>query len=265
MTKKRIDRVSVFAECDAVVKDLPNERITSRLIGTRMGVSNTAVYKLVKQWREEAKKAQEELISQTQMSSKFVGALLTEVDARVTEMRQLDEQESTQMSQEMDEMAEQVGTLEAEIISLREQLDGRTIELATANEKLETQNKDLNDKLEAKGVELQGMTKDYAKAQVKAEAYDDLSKELADLKAKAEDLVGQNATLQAKQEATAMTISNLEASNADNIAQRNNAQEALALVNARLTDAQNALQTKTLECATLEATIGNKADSTEAK
>lgn len=187
MTKKRIDRVSVFSECDAVVKDLPNERITSRLIGTRMGVSNTAVYKLVKQWREEAKKAQEELISQTQMSSKFVGALLAEVDARVTEMRQLDEQASTKMSQEMDEMAEQVGTLEAEILSLREQLDGRTIDLATTNEKLE--------------------------------------------------------------QATAMTIANLEASNADNIIQRNNAQEALAKVNTRLTDVQNALQSKTLECA----------------
>ncbi|WP_394139279.1 hypothetical protein [Vibrio chagasii] len=39
MTKKRIDHVSVFAGCNAVVKDLPNEKITSRLIGTRMGVS----------------------------------------------------------------------------------------------------------------------------------------------------------------------------------------------------------------------------------
>ncbi|MFV8460417.1 hypothetical protein ACNO7T_04635 [Vibrio campbellii] len=58
MTKKRIDRVSVFAKCDAVVKDPPRESITSRLIGARMGVSQTAVYKLVKLWREEEKQKQ---------------------------------------------------------------------------------------------------------------------------------------------------------------------------------------------------------------
>ncbi|MEZ9527470.1 hypothetical protein AB4148_00710 [Vibrio sp. 10N.286.51.F4] len=301
MPKTRIDRVSVFAECDTVAKDLPNEKITSRLIGSRMGVSQTAVYKLVGLWREEEKTKQEDLVSKTQMSSKFVTALLSEVDARVTEMRQLDEKERLQMSQEMDEMAEQVGTMESDIQSLREQLEEKTKALATANErleqataslttaqndhaeqteqlqldhksaieslktsheetieKLETQNKELSDKLDAKGVELQGMTKDFAKAQVKAEAYDGLSKELTDLKTKAENLVGQNATLKAKEEATAMTIANLEASNADNITQRNNAQEALAQVNTRLTDVQNALQTKTLECVSLETTLKGK-------
>ncbi len=301
MTKRRIDRVSVFAECDAVVKDLPNEKITSRLIGTRMGVSQTAVYKLVKLWRDEEKKKEEELISQTQMSPKFVTALLTEVDTRVTAMRELDEKERLQMSQEMDEMAEQVGALEAEITSLREELKGKTIELATTNEKLEqattslttaqndhseqteqlkldhksaveaqkaihegaiekleTRNRELSGKLDTKGIELQDMTKDFAKAEIKAEAYDGLSKELADLKARAEDLVGQNATLKAKEGATAMTIANLEASNADNIAQRNTAQQALAQANTRLTDVQNTLQIKTLECATLEATLKGK-------
>lgn len=37
MTKKYIDCVSIFAECDAVVEDLPRESIASRLISTHLG------------------------------------------------------------------------------------------------------------------------------------------------------------------------------------------------------------------------------------
>lgn len=37
MTKKYIDCVSIFAECDALVEDLPRESITSRLISTYIG------------------------------------------------------------------------------------------------------------------------------------------------------------------------------------------------------------------------------------
>ncbi|MFL7015455.1 hypothetical protein AB6D16_009165 [Vibrio cyclitrophicus] len=301
MSKKRVDRISVFAECDAVVKDLPNEKITSRLIGTRMGVSQTSVYKLVKQWRDEEKQKAEELISKTQMSTKFVGALMSEVDTRVTEMRQLDEQERLQMSQEMDEMAEQVGSLEAEIQSLREQLEVRTVSLATTEQKLEQvtndlatakdshadqivqleakhqsatealseqhenaitkaekQAEELDSKLEAKTSELQAMTRDFAKAELKAESFDTVTAELTDLKNQLSELIAESANLKAQRDATAKTIENLEASNADNIEQRNRAQEDLAKLNTRLTETQTELQAQSLENVALKSALNDK-------
>ncbi|MEZ9466409.1 hypothetical protein [Vibrio breoganii] len=301
MSKKRVDRLSVFAECDAVVKDLPNEKITSRLIGTRMGVTQTAVYKLVKQWHEEEKQKAEELISKTQMSTKFVGALMAEVDTRVAEMRQLDEKERLHLSQEMDEMAEQVGSLEGEIQNLREQLESRTVALATTEQKLEQfindlatakdshteqitqleakhqsasealteqhisamtkaekQAEELDSKLEAKTSELQVMTRDFAKAELKAESFDTVTAELTDLKTQLSELVTESANLKAQRDATAKTIENLESSNADNIEQRNRAQEELAKLSTRLTETQSELQTQSIENVALQSALQDK-------
>ncbi|MFA0440184.1 hypothetical protein AB4560_09690 [Vibrio sp. 10N.222.51.C12] len=301
MTEKQIDRTSVFATCDAMVKDQPNAKITNRLVASQMGVSPTAVYKFVKQWREDMKNKQEELITQTKMSSKFVTALLAEVNERVTEMRQLDESERIQVSLEMDDMAEQVASLEVSLRDLRKQLETRTVALATTEEKLEQANnalasaesfhteqiaqleseqaastkdlvedhgkaltkleeqiESLTEKLETKTSELQVMTKDFAKAQVKAEEYDTLVEVHAHTTEKLEVLINQNATLKAQQEATAMNIANLEASNADNIEQRNRAQEELKEVATNLRKTLEELQTKTLEFVTLEAGLQEK-------
>ncbi|MGF1759879.1 DNA-binding protein [Photobacterium sagamiensis] len=125
----------VFAACDEMLREgNPVNRITGRKVASRDEVtwSHTTVTPHVNRWHEQRTEKEREAIKQTQMSPNFVKALHKEVEERVVALREVDAEQMQMLQTELQDMIDANGKLESELKEIKQKLEDKTEEASQA-------------------------------------------------------------------------------------------------------------------------------------
>ncbi|MEZ9949959.1 hypothetical protein BCV02_01205 [Vibrio breoganii] len=134
--KKKI----IWAACDDMLREGKERReITGRKVASRAEVewSHTTVMPYVTSWHDEQTKEEQKMLAQTSMSIHFVKALKSEVEERVTALRQIDAQQNEVMAVQLSDMVTENQALETQLSTLKAELEQKTTQLGSATSKLE--------------------------------------------------------------------------------------------------------------------------------
>ncbi|AWG77739.1 hypothetical protein [Vibrio parahaemolyticus] len=196
----------IWAVCDEMLREgKERKEITGRKVAERKDVkwSHTTVTPYVTSWHDDRTKAEQDMLAKTQMSPHFVKALKSEVEDRVTKLREIDANQYAVMHEQLGDMVAENGLLEVEVEKLKAELEDKSSKLVAVNTELEQAKKaqealseELKEKTAQYEAKLEKANTDHSAALSEANAQhaqaveklntrlDDKSSEVSDLNAK---------------------------------------------------------------------------------